>query len=127
MILLDTNALLFYLIEPGRIGKLAQQAIGKSSFLYYSPISIAEMQIKAEKRSDRLLSNGLSDFEAVGLISSPFGNDASLAMDRFRSLIKTDPFDWMLLSQAASLSAEFFTTDQKLIELGLDFVVDASV
>lgn len=127
MILLDTNVLIFYLMEPARIGKLAQRAIGKSSFLYYSPISIAEIQIKSGRRSDRLLSQGLADFEGVGLMKSSFDFEASLAMSRFRSLLKTDSFDWMLLSQAAALSAQFFTTDQRLIELGLDFVVDASV
>ncbi|MEY3561928.1 MAG: hypothetical protein RL068_1080, partial [Actinomycetota bacterium] len=37
-----------------------------------------------------------------------------------------DPFDWMLVSQALANEADFYTSDMRLLSLGLDFVKDAT-
>jgi PIN domain nuclease of toxin-antitoxin system len=54
-----------------------------------------------------------------------FNADHAIEMGRFGSLANHDPFDRMLLSQASYERFRFIATDRRLVELGLDFVIDA--
>lgn len=125
-ILLDTNALFFAVAEPNRLGKHTRNRILKSTFVYYSAINLAEFTIKGRERFSRLTSLEPKVFQDAGFKKLAFDADAARAMDRFTGLRHSDPFDWMLLSQAASEECDFYTKDMRLLELGLDFVKDAS-
>ena len=50
---------------------------------------------------------------------------AAEAITTLVELIKHDPFDRMLLAQAKAEGLQLMTADRKLIELGLDFIIDA--
>jgi PIN domain nuclease of toxin-antitoxin system len=127
MIFLDTNVLIFALSSPKHLGKKSRARLQNNGMLHFSSLSVAEIQLKQDPKLEKLLSPGPGGLVRSGFFQMPFSAEAAFSMSRFRFLAKSDPFDWMLLSQAASLNAKFFTTDQRLIDLGLDFVVDASV
>ena len=46
MVLLDTNALLFLLTMPQRLGKKTNRLLSRSDLVHYSPLSAAELAIK---------------------------------------------------------------------------------
>lgn len=127
MILLDTNALVYTLLEPHKLGKKAKYRLSQSEPVCYSPLSIAEMETKQKREVEQIIFFGGELVKKIGLVEAPFTFSAASQMKRFRQLLKTDPYDWMLLSQSADLGANFYTTDLRLINLGLDFVVDAKL
>jgi PIN domain nuclease of toxin-antitoxin system len=127
MILLDTNTFIFALSSPKRLGSRSRARILNGGLVHYSSLSIAEIQLKQDPKLEKLFIHNPEVLLKAGFNQIPFAPEAALLMSRFRSLSKTDPFDWMLLAQAASLDAEFFTSDLRLISLGLDFVVDATL
>ena len=45
----------------------------------------------------------------------------------FPELVRHDPFDRLIVSQAAAEGLTLFTADRVLLALGKDFVVDAGV
>jgi PIN domain nuclease of toxin-antitoxin system len=67
-----------------------------------------------------------SRFESVGIAIEPFDYNAARAIARFPSLHNHDPFDRLILAHAASRpTTTFYTADTRLLNLGLDWVVDA--
>lgn len=122
MILLDTNALIFSLVKPERLGRKTSQRLRSSPFVYYSALSIAELQIKADKKHLNLLQREAGALGSGGYRKLAFDIESAEAMARYASLTRKDPFDWMLISQAAAAGADFYTSDKHLLSLGLDFV-----
>lgn len=126
MILLDTNALIFSLAKPERLGKKTSHRFRSSYFVYFSSISLAELQIKADRKHLNLFQGAAGVLEASGYRKLAFEIESAEAMGRYTSLRKRDPFDWMLISQASAAGADFYTSDSYLLSLGLDFVKDLS-
>jgi len=56
----------------------------------------------------------------------PLKAEDFLELSGFPSLMKHDPMDRILLCQAARHNVRFLTADQKLLALGLDWIVDAT-
>ena len=124
--LLDTNALISAAVTPSRFGKRARYLVEKSPRLYYSAVSLAELEIKAVNKK----LNNLDEFYAALTDSTlkelPFQADHALALARFTQLAKHDPFDQLILSQAAAENIGLITSDRVLLGLGLPWVIDAS-
>ncbi len=125
-LLLDTNALV-WVSDERRIkllGKQARRVIENSDLIYFSTISLAELQIKAAAgkfKSTPDVKKALAD----GFLVMDFNAEHAQAIDNFPSLMRHDPFDRMLLAQAYSERLNFLTSDEILLGLGLDFVIDA--
>jgi PIN domain nuclease of toxin-antitoxin system len=124
-ILLDTNALLWFLMAPNRLGKQTAKLLSSEPDLYASSLSIAELKIKEMKGKlslppelEKLLTN--AQVEIMG-----FNSAHAIEMGRFGSLADHDPFDRMILSQASFERINLVTADRRLLGLGLDFVLDA--
>jgi PIN domain nuclease of toxin-antitoxin system len=49
------------------------------------------------------------------------------AMRTFPELVRHDPFDRLLVAQAYASDMDFLTADRALLNLGHDFIVDATV
>lgn len=91
-----------------------------------SSISIAEFAIKAIAGKITLPKNPVESFERVGITIAAFDAAAGDNVARFTSLQNHDPFDRLILAHAASRPATtFYTADARLLELGLDWIVDA--
>lgn len=120
-LLLDTNALFYYLTaDAKKFGTRTLQLLDKSDLLY-SPLSIVELKQKMLKGKLRLSSIDSEIFERLGIGALSFGTDAA---DLFELVANDDPFDNMLLAQAKQLKVKFLTADMKILRLGLDFVLD---
>lgn len=125
--LLDSSVLIWTLSDPKKLGKGFRSRIEKIGWAYYSPLSSFELNVahlsrKAPKLPEDF-SNKLGD---LALVELPYSQAASDAAKKLSQLFRSDPFDWMLLSQAMAAECDFYTSDLRLLALGLDFVKDAT-
>mgnify|MGYP002654247407 CR=1 FL=1 len=128
MMLLDTNALIWALSAPRKFGRQFLRRFEGAGWAYYSPISIFELQLLSRKHRGPEVSMEISKMlNSIGLVELSYNSDAALAAANFGHLVSTDPFDWMLIAQASAAEVDFYTSDQRLLNLGLKFVKDSSV
>lgn len=125
--LLDTNALLGLAIGSVDFGKETTRRLKFEQDLFVSSLSIAELKIKEMKGKISLPSTFPDLIMAAEVEILDFNADHAIEMGRFGSLANHDPFDRMLLSQASYERFGFITTDHRLVELGLEFVLDAEI
>lgn len=123
--LLDTNTAIWVSNEPNRLGKRARRLLDNANVNLVSAISIAEIEIKTSARNVELLADPLEVFARNEIDISPFDEKAALNISRFGTLLAHDPFDRLIVSQAASLNANLITSDRTLLGLGFDWIVDA--
>lgn len=122
--LLDTNVLIAAHRSPQRLGKSTVFEMQRHRPVYFSPLSVFEFVQK-----DRLNAWSSQLIEATaraGFKELPLSARQAEQAARFGNLRGSDPFDWLLLAQAAGAKQDFYTFDSRLLELELDFVVDAS-
>jgi PIN domain nuclease of toxin-antitoxin system len=121
---LDSQVAFWLATGDKRITPQVLRVINSHSFTSISAITLAELEMKAAIGKLALPANLSLVFEKAGLTIEPFDSMASEQLRRFPQLNRHDPFDRLILAQAASkVGATFFTADQALIELGLDWVV----
>ena len=123
--LLDTNALLGLIIGSVDFGKETTRRLKFEPDLFVSSLSLAELKIKEMKGKISLPSTFAELIVGAEVEILDFNADHAIEMGRFGSLANHDPFDRMLLSQASFERFKFITNDRRLVELGLDFVIDA--
>jgi PIN domain nuclease of toxin-antitoxin system len=132
-LLLDSNAFLWALRSPERLGKSARSKIEAASELCFSAASIFELTFKSQK----LGRNGqpflqLRDgfvYAAVeaGFTELPIRSEHASDSKSFMSFESGDPFDRMILCQAKHEGALLVTSDERMLALGLDWVIDAQL
>ena len=126
MLVLDTNALFSIISNPSRLGRKTQKLLTRSLELYISPVSIFEIAIKnmlGKVKLDQPLAELIADHNFVSL---PFKVEDALGVYLLPSLLRHDPFDRMILATARSNKASLITSDQKLLDLGFDWILDSS-
>ncbi len=126
-LLLDTNAF-FWSTDPSKLhnlGKKARQYIENADVVFYSPISIAELVMKSMLKKLALHPNLETAAQQAGFVPLLYSDGHARALEAFPKLVKHDPFDRVLLAQAHADGIMFLTSDQTLIDQGLDFVVSA--
>jgi PIN domain nuclease of toxin-antitoxin system len=90
-------------------------------------VSHAEFRIKS-MLGKLVLPDGFAELVGVqGFAHLAFNHRHAEEIGRFSDLVRHDPFDRMLLAQAAFERVAFLTVDRRLLDLGLDSVHDASV
>jgi PIN domain nuclease of toxin-antitoxin system len=108
-------------------GKLEQQtlnAINSSGQTLISAITIAELEMKASLGKLPLPPNLVELFQDHGITVESFDAEAASQLGRFPQLNRHDPFDRMILAQASKrFGTSFYTADETLISLELDWVV----
>lgn len=120
-LLLDTNALFYYVTAAStKFGNRTKKLLDESTLLY-SPLSVVELKQKSLKGKLALSRIDSKVFEELGIGSISFNREAS---DSFELVANDDPFDNMLLAQAKQLGAKFLTADMKILRLGLEYVLD---
>lgn len=125
--LLDTNALLWAYLDDASLGPEARARIESSESVHYSSMSVAEITIK--HLLGRVELPGGSRFPGVfddmGLDELSFTTRHAHALLDEPELRRHDPFDRLLLAQAASERLEFLTADRALLALGKPWILDA--
>ncbi len=124
-ILLDTNVLSNLHTRPSLLGKQTVRKLEGAKGLFFSPITFFEWLQKDDYlgTTAKLLAAATI---AAGIEELPLSAHAALEAQRFGSLRGSDPLDFLILSQAAQAEMDLYTSDRRLLSLGLDFVKDAT-
>jgi len=125
VILLDSQVALWLLARPDRLGARAVDRLRRST-PHVSAISFAEFAIKSMLGRLRLPDDFADQLQRQGVYHLPFTHRHAEAIPRFESLVRHDPFDRMILAQAAAEGGELLTADGRLLALGLDWVIPAA-
>ncbi len=123
MILLDTNALIWWLSDFNRLSKRAIQLIESAELAHFSAASVFEIEIKRQ-RLKKLPNDVVAAFVNQGFSELPISAADASAVKEV-GLSRHDPYDQLLLAQAKNRGLTFITADSLILERGFDFVVDA--
>ena len=122
---LDTQVALWLARGDARVTPGTLKWFNSSSETVMSALSIAELEIKAGIGKLALPKDFASQFTNQGIKIEAFDENSAASLSRFPALVRHDPFDRMILAQAASRQDTIlFTADRALVALGLDWVVD---
>ena len=121
MIVLDTNAWLFWLHDPSRLSKRARSAIRKATAAdgaLVSVISLWEVALKSRLGKLRLPMDidtwcaRARSYPGVGI--EPLGVEDAIASTRLPGEIHRDPADRFIVALARRLAVPLVTADEKL-------------
>jgi PIN domain nuclease of toxin-antitoxin system len=126
-LLLDTNVLIWFCIEPKKINEDILEELKTSDQVFASVVSVWEVAIKFRKGkfdlSPVIFVDMLNELEIpiIGLDASQCINDGKIKLSH------GDPFDSILLNIAATLDSKFVTSDNDIIISASAYVIDARV
>ena len=126
MILLNTHVVYWSVTDPARLGPQTKDLINRSIHRYVSSVSHVEFRIKAMKGRLRLPDNLPAALASNGLLGLPFSGEHAAAMEWFPELSTHEPFDRMLLAQAAHERLTFLTADRRLLDLNRPWISNAT-
>ena len=132
-LLLDSNALIWVLRSPEKLGPAARNRINLAPRLWFSAASIFELTLKSQKlgrngKPALRLSEGFgaaaleAGFEEIALRT-----EHANAAKSFLNYESGDPIDRMILAQALHEDAILLTSDERMLELGFEWIVDAQI
>lgn len=124
-LLVDTQIIFWIAQDSKELGKAARRVIQSSKETYFSPVSVFELNIKHSNNRLKLPSNFLELLSINGFQELSLKAEYASDVSRFPSLNKHDPFDRMIMAQAAANHLSLLTSDQKLLDLGFDWIIDA--
>jgi PIN domain nuclease of toxin-antitoxin system len=124
-ILLDTNVLTWLHQKPSKLGARTLARITEAHTVYYSPLSFFEWLQKDGPRglNAQLL---IDATRSLGFTELPLTGRAAQEATRFGPLRNRDPLDALILAQASHEEVDFYTSDQRILDLGLSFVKDST-
>ena len=123
--LLDTHVLLWGAFDSRRLGRKTRSILTNASEVYFTAISVAEINLKSKLKLEAPASEIIKLAVQEGLEELGFGSLHAEQIPRFGSLTKHDPFDRMILAQAAAEGLTLLTADEVLLDLGFSWVQDA--
>lgn len=122
-VLLDSHILLSVLAGKGTLGAGTHRLLRKPEPIYFSPLSVAELRLKDSVRGTDVVSHTFVDsLLDIGFEELPLVSEAAADIARFPGLHHHDPFDRLLVAQAACHRLTFITADHAIQALGLPFV-----
>lgn len=116
--LLDTHVLVWTLADSPQLGSRFRNLLGSYGPIFFSAISIVELAIKASVREFPRELLTPETLVSVGLRELPLDAASATQVNRFPGLTHHDPFDRILVAQAAHHSLFFETADRKILETG---------
>lgn len=122
--LLDSHVLLWLLATPERIGPTCRQALDAAGEVRFSAASVWELAIKADLGKVTVPDGLAASAAAAGLKELPITAAHAEAAARV-GLPHRDPFDRMLVAQAASEGLVLLTVDRVLLGSVLGGLQDA--
>ena len=124
--LLDTNVILQSALAPEKLGAATKRIITENPRVFFSPISITEIEVKSLKKKLPILDNIQGDLSEREFAEKPYTSKHAAEIKTFTSLIDHDPYDRMLLAQASAENLTLITSDKLLLNLGFTWVQDAA-
>ena len=125
-ILFDTNVLSNLHTRPSLLGNQTVRKLESAKGLFFSPITFFEWLQKDDYLGTTAKMLAAATI-AAGIEELPLSARAALEAQRFGSLRGSDPLDFLILSQAAQAEMDLYTSDRRLLSLGLDFVKDSTL
>lgn len=122
-LLLDTHVLLWALTDPGRLGEQTIEALSRET-CHVSAASTWEIAIKASLGKLAAPDDLADQILAAGFVELPVVMRHTTAAPAVE-LPQKDPFDRLLVAQAAAEAMTFVTADTLILGAGLDGVLDA--
>jgi PIN domain nuclease of toxin-antitoxin system len=126
MLLLDSQALLWLLDDNPRLGPRARQAITSAQGVHVSAATVWELTIKTMLGKLSVPAGLPARLTAQGLELLSITAEHAEAIRDFPELTRHDPFDRLLVAQASHTGLRLLTADQVLLNLGRDFILDAT-
>lgn len=123
--LIDSHVLLWLLTDDRRLGPTARESLRLASAVHVSAITFLELAIKAMLGKVSTPTDFARLVAAQGLRHAPFEADDAEAVSQFPDLARHDPFDRALLAQSRRHGWTFVTADGRLLDPGLEWVLDA--
>lgn len=127
MLLLDSQTALWAMDDNPRLGVRARQSIESSSSVHVSIATVWELTIKSMLGKLKIPTDFAAQTEAAGFELLQISADHAEGLRDFPELLRHDPFDRLILSQAFLHRLTLLTADSVLLGLGRDFVVDSTV
>lgn len=122
-VLLDTQAFVWWVVQPDRLSPSAIEAVGNADVAYVSAVSVYEIDIKRER--DGLLARMPDDLPAhLPAIGCQWDVVTPEAAQRAARLpwLHRDPWDRLIVAQAQVLGAALISADRQLISYAVDVV-----
>jgi PIN domain nuclease of toxin-antitoxin system len=126
MLLLDSQALLWLLDDNPRLGPQARRAITSARGVHVSAATVWELTIKTMLGKLSVPADLSTRLTAQGLELLSITAEHAEAIRDFPELVRHDPFDRLLVAQAYRAGLQLLTADRVLLNLGRDFILDAS-
>ncbi|RIQ25898.1 type II toxin-antitoxin system VapC family toxin [Jiangella rhizosphaerae] len=126
MLLLDSQAMLWLLDDNPRLGPAARTSISSAPLVHASAASVWELTIKAMLGKVSLPDGFVESLRDQGLTLLDVTAAHAEAIRDFPEIARHDPFDRLLVAQAASEGLRLITADRVLLDLGRPFIVDAT-
>jgi PIN domain nuclease of toxin-antitoxin system len=111
--------------KPKELGKVTALRLAKTETLWFSSISLAELEIKHGSNKLPPPSSVYELLASEGMGELGFRVNHSVEIRRFGSLNGHDPFDRLMLAQAAAEDFAFITADEELLSLNFPWILDA--
>jgi PIN domain nuclease of toxin-antitoxin system len=127
MILLDSQTALWIIRDSPRLGSRARQRIESAAAVHVSVATVWELTIKSMLGKLKLPDDFAAQVEASGLELLEISADHAEGLRDFPELVRHDPFDRLIVSQAYQHRLTLLTADAVLLGLGRDFVVDSTL
>ena len=126
MLLLDSQVALWLVDDNPRLGPRTRLRISDANVVYVSAGTIWELTIKAMLGKLAVPADFNELLASQGVTSLPVSADHAAGIQHFPELLRHDPFDRLLMSQARLERADLMTADRVLLASKYDFVVDAT-
>lgn len=123
--LLDTHVCLWLIGHPERLGARARQQISSAAAVFVSSVSVAEVETKRMTGGLDVPADFLGLLTASGVAPLALTCEHAGHLASMPELARHDPFDRLLMAQAAADGMPFLTADRVLLALGVDDVLDA--
>lgn len=123
--LLDTQVLVWLTLDQKKLGRDAKRLLERYELFFCTP-SVAELSFKQSIGKLKLVAGVIDSWIETGLGIVDFDREAAEAFGRFSADSVPDPFDRQIMSVAASNNLILITADQKILSLGLNWVLDAT-
>ncbi|MGH4008158.1 MAG: type II toxin-antitoxin system VapC family toxin [Pseudonocardiaceae bacterium] len=126
LLLLDSQATLWVLDGSPRLGPCARQIIVSATTVHVSVATVWELTIKAMLGKLSVPDKFASRLTEQGLVLLSITAEHAESIREYPELTRHDPFDRLLVAQASQAGLQLLTADRVLLNLGRDFIVDAT-
>jgi PIN domain nuclease of toxin-antitoxin system len=123
--LLDTQVMVWLTLDQKKLGRETKRLLERYEVFFCTP-SVAELSFKQSIGKLKLAPGVIDSWIETGVEIVNFDREAAEAFGRFSADLVPDPFDRQIMSVAASHNLTLVTADQKILSLGLNWVLDAT-